>query len=66
MDLIFVPVERSAATFQRWIYASGGRQVDCVTVLCCVIFIGFVWFVVEGNLLTNERVWNRRRYEARI
>jgi hypothetical protein len=42
-----------AAAFQRWIYASGGRQVPCVTVLCCVIFISFVWFVVEGNLLTS-------------
>jgi len=30
--------------------------VDCVTVLCGVIFIGFVWFVVEGKLLTSENV----------
>lgn len=66
MDLIFVPVERSAADFHKWIYASGGRQLPCVTVLCCVIFIGLVCYVVEENLLTSEKVWNRRGYEARI
>jgi hypothetical protein len=55
-----------AAEFHKRIYAFGGRQVDCVTVLCCVIFIGFVWFVVEGNLLTSKRVWNTKGYEARI
>lgn len=45
-----------AAAFHKRIYASGGRQVPCVTVLCGVIFISFGWFVVEGNLLTSERV----------
>jgi hypothetical protein len=68
VDLIFCT--RSfvsvAAAFHRWIYASGGRQLPCVTVLCCVIFIWFIWFVVEGNLLTSEMVWNKRVYEARI
>ena len=58
MDLIFGAVVSLtlAAAFHKRIYASGGRQVPCVTVLCCVIFISFGWFVVEGNLLTSERV----------
>ncbi len=43
-----------AAAFQRWIYAFGGRQVPCVTVLCGVIFISFGWFVVEGNLMGEQ------------
>ena len=55
VDLIFNPVERFAEAFQRWIYASGGRQLPCVTVLCCVIFIILVCCVVEGKLLTSGK-----------
>ena len=37
MDLIFGPLDCLAAEFQSRMYASGGRQVDCVTVLCGVV-----------------------------
>jgi len=56
VDLIFGAVVSLilAAAFQRWIYASGGRQLPCVTVLCCVIFIILVCCVVEGNLMGEQ------------
>ena len=61
MDLIFGRslTDAAAAAFHKRIYASGGRQVDCVTVLFGVSFIGFVWFVVEGKLLTSGKAWNK-------
>ena len=47
MDLIFGAVVSFAlaAEFQSRKYASGGRQVDCVVVLCGVIFILLGLFV---------------------
>lgn len=47
MDLIFGAVVSFAlaAEFQSRMYASGGRQVDCVVVLCGVIFILLGLFV---------------------
>ena len=41
MDLIFgiVVSFALAAEFQSRKYASGGRQVDCVTVLCGVVIL---------------------------
>ena len=48
-----------AAAFHKRIYASGGRQVDCVTVLFGVSFIGLLCCVVEGNLLTSGKAWNK-------
>ena len=59
MDLIFGAVVSFALAdeFQSRMYASGGRQVDCVVVLCGVIFILLGLFVAlwRGIHLTIYR-----------
>ena len=57
MDLIFGTVVSFAlaAEFQSRMYASGGRQVDCVTVLCCVIFIWFCLLCCGGKTIDKQK-----------